>query len=90
VSDDRTVSWRELIERHRLEIGDGPILADTFMPGEVDVRFDNSFGANEGIPFTAWSEKRVYFPTDYDGSENVRSAPRDPCDQKTNHVGGGG
>ena len=40
-------------------------------------------------PFTAWTEKRVYFPVEHDGMESVASVPRHPCEERTNHVGGG-
>ena len=35
----------------------------------------------DGKPFTAWTERRVYFPAMYDGSVWVASAPRNPCDE---------
>ncbi len=50
--------------------------------------FDAGFGSPEGAPFTLWTTRRVYFPVVYDGSECVGSAPRDPCDEVTQPVGG--
>lgn len=55
-----------------------------------DEEFDSGFGLKEGCYFTVWTAKRVYFPEDYDGSESCRSVPRDPCEEATVHVGGGG
>jgi hypothetical protein len=55
---------------------------------ELDMRFDPSFGGSEGRPFTAWGEKRIYFPAVYDGSEWVASVPRYVCEEATHHVGG--
>jgi len=51
--------------------------------------FYPGYGRPEGIPFTLWTHKRVYFPVQYDGSEWVTSVPRDPCEEVTSHVGGG-
>jgi hypothetical protein len=56
---------------------------------ELNLEFDCDYGGTEGVAFTAWGEKYVYFPIQYDGSEWVGSAPRNPCDEKTGHQGGG-
>ena len=40
-------------------------------------------------PFTLWTAKRIYFPACYDSSQWVASVPRHPCDEATDHVGGG-
>jgi hypothetical protein len=60
----------------------------TLTEEEQKVEFYSGYGGSEGKPFTAWGEKYVYFPVVYDGSEWVGSAPRDPCDEETEHVGG--
>jgi hypothetical protein len=52
----------------------------------LDVVFNDGFGGPEGHPFTVWTGKRVYFPTEYDGAESVDSVPRDPCDEVKSHV----
>ena len=56
-------------------------------PPDLDLNreFDDGFGAAEGKPFTLWTRRRVYFPTEYDGAEEVLSVPRDPCDEVTVH-----
>ena len=51
-------------------------------------KFGNGFGAHEGIPFTMWTKKRVYFPVEYDGAEWVSSVSRNPDGEPTGHVGG--
>lgn len=51
--------------------------------------FDDGFGSVEGVSFTAWGEKYVYFPICYDGSEWVGCAPRNPCNIHMDHQGGG-
>jgi hypothetical protein len=84
------ISWRQLIgyemRRHRDSFRD--VVSCTLSKDELDVMFDNGFGGTEGKPFTLWTGRRVYFPVCYDGAEMVRSAPRDPCDEPTDHVGG--
>ena len=81
-------TWRKKIENERSKREDGPIIACTLSDDELDFKFDSSWGTPKGKPFTAWSECRVYFPVTYDGAEWVGSAPRDPCDEATDHVGG--
>lgn len=81
-------TWREKIADLAEEIGDpGPIIHE-FPPGALDVQFDDGFGTSEGPAFTAWTETRVYFPVTYDGAEFVGSAPRNPCAEACEHVGG--
>ena len=87
MSDQRT--WREAIAYEMKEAQDpGPIVATTLTNAEFDETFDAGYGGTNGKPFTAWSPTRVYFPVCYDGAEWVGSVPRNPCDQRTRHVGG--
>lgn len=87
---DELSSWRELIQYEREDRGDlDGALVCTLSEPELDVRFDSGYGLPEGKPFTAWTERRVYFPICYDGAESVGSAPRNPCDEATEHQGGG-
>tara|TARA_R110002126_G_scaffold13892_2_gene59336 strand:+ start:304 stop:558 length:255 start_codon:yes stop_codon:yes gene_type:complete len=81
-----TTSWRE--ELHDALEGD-KLIFNTLSNEEMDIQFDEGYGRTMGMSFTAWSETRVYFPICYDGSEWVGSAPRNPCDEKTDHLGGG-
>ena len=83
-----TKSWRQMIEHERAAHKDGPIIASTLSDAESDLMFHVGYGGENGKPFTAWSERRVYFPCCYDGSEWVGSAPRNPCDEPTAHQGG--
>lgn len=64
------------------------IVAVTLTESELDKLFHPGHGGREGLAFTAWTKQRVYFPVVYDGAEWVGSAPRDPCDEATGHVGG--
>ncbi len=83
--------WAEKLATALVTAGDpGPVIRCTLTEDQMRVRFDDGFGGVEGRPFTAWTATRVYFPTDYDGAESVASAPRNPCDEPTQHVGGGG
>lgn len=67
---------------------EGPIICYTLTADEMRKPFDGGFGGTEGRPFTAWSAARVHFPVCYDRAEWVESAPRNPCDEHTDHVGG--
>jgi len=78
-------TWRRLIKD---EAENDVIIACTLTDKELDKEFDSWYGEIEGAPFTAWSKTRVYFPICYEGSEWVGSAPRNPCEEKTEHMGG--
>ena len=80
-------TWRKLIEDFLDEKGD-TLVATTLSQAELDKEFNSGYGGSEGVPFTAWSEDWVYFPGVYDGDEWVDRVPRNPCDIKTNHIGG--
>ena len=84
----RKETWRELISEEMFGRKDTVLLATTLTEAELDIPFSSGYGCSEGKPFTAWSEKYVYFPVVYDGSEWVGSAPRNPCGEATVHVGG--
>lgn len=81
------VSWRELIDDAFLRTGDTWDNVVRFN-GDLNIKFDCGYGSNEGLPFTLWTKKYVYFPICYDGSEWVGSAPRNPCDEILKHQGG--
>jgi hypothetical protein len=65
-----------MLRREMERVGDlGPILDCTMADEGMREPFDAGFGSAEGKPFLAWSERRVYFCHEYDGAENVESAP---------------
>ena len=64
------------------------IISCTLSEDELTKEFDDGYGGSEGKSFTAWSEKYVYFPIVYDGSEWIGRAKRNPCDEPTEHMGG--
>jgi hypothetical protein len=80
-------TWRQKINDAIDEKSD-VLISCTLREDELDVKFDDGFGGSEGKKFTAWGEKYVYFPVVYDGAEWVGSAPRNPCDEATEHQGG--
>lgn len=82
-------TWRKMIEESLNEGDKFEDLEIAIDAGELDREFDDGFGGTEGAPFTAWSKNHVYFPICYDGSEWVGSVPRNPCDVKSTHQGGG-
>jgi len=52
----------------------------------LDYDFDDGYGGTNGPHFTAWTKDRVYFPVEYDGSENIASVPRNPCLKAIKHI----
>lgn len=82
--------WADMLAECMQKANDpGPVIACTLSPAAMSWPFDSGFGGTCGEPFTAWTRDRVYFPVCYDGAEWVGSAPRHPCDEATEHVGGG-
>lgn len=80
----RLTTWRELLQ---VETSGEPVVAVAPDEAVLDVEFDNSYGAEEGPPFLAWTATRVFFPVVYDGAEWVGSAPRYPQPEPQKHVG---
>jgi hypothetical protein len=82
-------TWRKELTEAFAEAGeDISKMVCTLDDAGLDKEFYPGFGGSEGPAFTAWGEKYVYFPVVYDGSEWVGKAPRNPCDEATEHVGG--
>jgi hypothetical protein len=83
-------TWRKMITEEMTKRGEawGDLLSSTISHKELDITFDRGFGGHEGVPFTLWTHRRVYFPAVYDGAEWVESVSRFPNGIATNHVGG--
>ena len=83
-------NWKILIESE-MESRDetlADLVSNTLTELDMLEEFDSGYGCSEGKPFTAWSEKNVYFPLCYDGSEWVGSVSRNPDGVPTYHQGG--
>jgi len=83
-------TWRKEL-RSALEKNDETfdhIVECTLTNKQLDEEFDKDYGLEEGVPFTCWTFRRVYFPACYDGKEWVESVPRNPCGEATRHIGG--
>lgn len=91
MSDDQS-TWRELIEAEMAVHGEtwADVVRCSLDDAGLDRSFDCGYGITHGEPFTLWTTARVYFPAQYDGAEWVASVPREPCDEVSHHVGGGG
>ena len=79
-------SWYEMLKE--MMEGDGENFDErvcTLSEEELRVEFSDTYGAEEGKPFTAWGKNWVYFPLCYDGSEWVGHAPRNPCNISMEH-----
>lgn len=84
-------TWRNLLQR-ALKFNEETfedIVANTMTEVDMDQEFNAGWGTPEGCPFTIWTEKNVYFPACYDGSEWVASVSRNPDGHPTDHIGGG-
>lgn len=85
-------TWRKMIE-NEMSVHNDSFDNIVHQIGEtenwLDINFKNGYGGTEGPPFTLWTNERVYFPVQYDGSEWVSSVPRNPNNEITYHVGGG-
>ncbi len=84
-------NWKTLLEQAMEDKEEtlGDIVSNTLTEEEMLRKFDDDYGAEEGIPFTVWTENTVYFPICYDGSEWVGSVARNPNGLATIHQGGG-
>ena len=83
-------SWRRELRTAFEQTGDDfSKMVSTMTEEELGVEFESGLGETEGIPFTAWGKKYVYFPVCYNDDEWVGWAPRNPCDIKTDHQGSG-
>lgn len=87
----RMTNWRKLLTGLMNENGEtlDDIQSNTMTDAEMDTMFDDDYGGKEGCPFTVWTDKFVYFPGCYDGSEWVSCVSRHPNGVPTRHVGGG-
>lgn len=82
-------TWQQLIDAERRRVkDDSDVVHCTLTNHQLNVEFNDSYGSAEGEKFTLWTKQRVYFPVVYDGSEWAGSAPRNPCDEATEHMGG--
>lgn len=77
-----TVTWRKEILAAMEDHGEtwADVVSCTLTEAELDWEFENDYGSNDGLPFTLWTHRRTYFPTDYygGGSVGVASVSRAP------------
>ena len=83
-------TWAKLLQDEMKERGEtlADLESNTLSIAAMEVEFDASYGCKEGVPFTAWTAKTVYFPVCHDGSEWVGSVSRHPDGKPTPHQGG--
>lgn len=82
-------TWRKELTEAMQEHGESwADVASHTLSADLDTVFDSGYGHAEGVPFTLWTTRRVYFPVVYDGREWVESVARDPDGVATVHVGG--
>jgi len=58
------MNWRKLLTGELAEQGEtfADIRSITLTEDQLDIEFDSGYGLEEGLPFTAWTDSRVYFP----------------------------
>lgn len=84
-------TWRSLLKRDMKRRKDrGPIVQ--YAPDEAafDAPIQEGFSSDQGPQVLAWTERYVYFPCTYDGTNDMNSAPRNPTSKGQRRVGGGG
>jgi hypothetical protein len=88
VSDYMT--WRKILIIEMEARGEtfADVESSTLTDEQYDKEFDAGYGSIEGVPFTVWTKRHVYFPVCYDGSEWVGSVSRNPDGKPTRHLGG--
>lgn len=84
-------SWEQLFAEAFELTGESwaDVVSSTMTSEEMRAKFHAGYGGTEGIAFTVWTERKVYFPICYDGSEWVGFVSRNPDGQPTEHQGGG-
>ena len=84
-------NWKKLLIETMQERGESldDIESNTMTDEEMNKNFDSGFGGINGIAFTVWTARAVYFPICYDGAEWVGSVSRNPDGKPTYHQGGG-
>lgn len=82
-------TWRIELTEAFASTGDTweDITASTLTEAALDTEFYPGYGSPEGEAFTVWTEKCVYFPWQYDGSEGVAWVSRHPDNKPTYHIG---
>ncbi|NTF17066.1 hypothetical protein G6L37_01310 [Agrobacterium rubi] len=86
----RRTSWKEMIAEALEKNGESwrDIVAITLSDCDLVQTFEVGFDGPSGRPFSAWTQRRVYFPLVYDGLEWCGSAPRNPDGIPLTHQGG--
>lgn len=55
----------------------------------LNYEFDDDFGSPEGLSFVIITNDWVYFPSSYDGAEDIERVPRNPNNNYCpEHIGG--
>lgn len=78
-------NWRKLLGEELKKQGETEkdIIQGSCSLSDIDYDFRFTDEA-----FTYWTKDRVYFPVCYDNYRWVGSVPRNPCDERTQMVGG--
>lgn len=93
MSDDQAagrefVGWKDVISEEMLEHGESfdDIVSTTLTDEDLGRRFLMGHRADDRLEFTVWTEKRVYFPLNYDGDVGCGSVSRIPDGKPTEQM----
>lgn len=83
-------TWKKFLEATMKERGEtlADIESSTLTEADMVREFRSDYGGIEGVPFTVWTARTVYFPICYDGAEWVGCVSRHPDGKPTEHQGG--
>lgn len=91
MSNSDIATWKELLDEALAQNGEtwADVEFNTMTEEDMNKLFDSGHrqGA-QGCPFTIWTNKSVYFPVEYDGSESVGRVSRHPDGKPTEHISG--
>lgn len=78
-------TWRKMFEATYPDLDLSKLV---FNPRDIDLdrEFNDGYGCIEGQPFYAYSDTKIYYCWEYDGSEGIGNIPRHPDDTKPTHT----
>ncbi len=68
-------NWKAILKK---KCAGDTIIACTLSNTELNLEFDNRLGHTNSVQFNAWSKNYVYSSDDYDRTNRIVRAPRNP------------
>ena len=73
-------SWED--DEDEVEGDPKPVLPWTVARSQLDYAYDTGYGGAECHAIYAWTQTRILFVSEYDGSTTIASVPRNPSEAK--------